>query len=405
MFTMTLTKRLLFVLALSVMTGAQAALPPQLTPPLDKLTIYSGAAITMGASSMVGGNIMVEAAATLGASTIVGGYIVSGAAVTLGATAIVGGYIEARDAGTIGADSTIGGYLTTGDAATLGANTIDGNIMVDGDLKAGAAILVGTKAVITGNLRSGAAASADLGADAIVGGNATAGTALTLGADTVVNGHAQAGTGAVALGVDAAIAGNARAGTSVTLAAGASVGGNITPGSIEQFTNDPKEPIDDQSPQLSQLQAELAAMVAPAANQLPTAMTVSTTLEPGIYHATAMTTTAGITITFYGDGTGVNSHWLINSDSFLAFGASTIIELKNTGPKSTITWNSGSYTEVGASAKLMGTFFAGSYILTGASTTLERTGGVCGGLLSNTGAVTLGASNIIGAYDCTSSLV
>jgi predicted acyltransferase (DUF342 family) len=402
---MTLAQRLLFVLALSVMAGAQAALPPQLTPPQDKLTIYSGAAITMGASSMVGGNIMVEAAATLGASTIVGGYIVSGAAVTLGATASVGGYIEARDAGTIGADSTIGGYLTTGDAATLGANTIDGNIMVDGDLKAGAAILVGTKAVITGNLRSGAAASANLGADAIVGGNATAGTALTLGADTIVSGHAQAGTGAVALGVDAAIAGNARAGTSVTLAAGASVGGNITPGSIEQFTNAPKEPIDDQSPQLLQLQAELAAMVAPAANQLPTAMTVSTTLEPGIYHATAMTTTAGIIVTFYGDGTGIDSHWLINSDSFLAFGASTIIELKNAGPKSTITWNSGSYIEVGASAELRGTFFAGSYILTGASTTLERTGGNCGGLFTNTGAVTLGASNIIGAYDCTSGSV
>jgi hypothetical protein len=401
---MTLAKRLLFVLTLSFMTGAQAALPPQLAPPLDGLTIYSGAAITMGASSMVGGNIMVEAAATLGASTIVGGYIVSGAAVTLGATASVGGYIEARNAGTIGADSTIGGYLTTGDAATLGANTIDGNIMVDGNLTAGAAILVGTEAVITGNLRSGAAASADLGADAIVGGNAAAGTALTLGADVIVSGHAQAGTGAVALGVDAVVAGNARAGTNVTLAAGASVGGDITPGSIEQFTNHPKEPIDDQSPQLSQLQAELAAMIAPATNQLPTAMTINTTLEPGIYHATAMTTTAGITVTFYGDGTGVNSHWLINSDSFLAFGASTIIELKNTGPKSTITWNSGSYIEVGASAKLMGTFFAGSYILTGASTTLERTGGVCGGLFTNTGAVTLGASNIIGAYDCSSSL-
>jgi predicted acyltransferase (DUF342 family) len=402
---MTLAKRLLFVLALSFMTGAQAALPPQLATPLDGLTIYSGAAITMGASSMVGGNIMVEAAATLGASSIVGGYIVSGAAVTLGATASVGGYIEARNAGTIGADSTVGGYLTTGDAATLGANTIDGNIMVNGNLTAGAAILVGTEAVITGNLRSGAAASVDLGADAIVGGNATAGTALTLGANVIVSGHVQAGTGAVVVGVDSVVAGNARAGTNVTLAAGASVGGDITFGSIEQFTNDPKEPIDDQSHQLSQLQAELAAMIAPAANQLPTAMTINTTLEPGIYHATAMTTTAGITVTFYGDGTGVNSHWLINSDSFLAFGASTIIELKNTGPKSTITWNSGSYTEVGASAKLMGTFFAGSYILTGASTTLERTGGVCGGLFTNTGAVTLGASNIIGAYDCTSNLV
>jgi WD40 repeat protein len=59
----------------------------------------------------------------------------------------------------------------------------------------------------------------------------------------------------------------------------------------------------------------------------------------------------------------------------------------------------------GASAELSGTFVAGSYILTGASTTPEQTGGVYGGLFTNTGAVTLGASNIIGAYDCTSSLV
>jgi predicted acyltransferase (DUF342 family) len=397
---MTLAKRLLFILVLPVITGAQAALPPQLAPPLDELTIYSGAAITMGASSFVGGNIMVEAAATLGASTIVGGYIVSGAAVTLGATASVGGYITARDAGTIGADSTIGGSLTTGDAATLGANTIDGNIMVDGDLTAGAAILVGTKAVITGNLHSGAAASVDLGADAIVGGSAIAGTALTLGADAIVSGHAQAGTGAVALGVDAAVAGNARAGTSVTLAAGASVGGNITPGSIEQFTNDPKEPIDDQSPQLLQLQAELAAMIAPATNQLPTAMTISTTLTKGVYHTTAITTTAGITLTF--DGEGVEGHWLINSDSFIAFGASTIIKLLNVTDNSTITWNAGSYTEVGASAELVGTFFAGSYILTGASTELKGISD-CGGMFTTTGAVTLGASNIIGTDGCADS--
>jgi predicted acyltransferase (DUF342 family) len=396
---MTLAKRLLFILALSVMAGAQAALPPQLEPPLDELTIYSGAAITMGASSIVSGNIMVEAAATLGASSIVSGFIVSGAAVTLGATASVGGYIEARDAGTIGADSTIGGYLKTGDAAPLGANTIDGNIMVDGDLTAGAAILVGTKAVITGNLRSGAAASADLGADGIVGGSATAGTALTLGADVIVSGHAQAGTGAVALGVNAAVAGNARAGTSVTLAAGASVGGNITPGSIEQFTNDPKEPIDDQSPQILQLQTELAAMVAPAANQLPASMTVSTTLKKGVYHTTAITTTAGITLTF--DGEGVEGHWLINSDSFIAFGASTKIKLLNVTDNSTITWNAGSYTEVGASAELKGTFFAGSYILTGESTKLEGIGGDCGGMFTATGAVTFGASNLIGSPGCT----
>ncbi|AZG71844.1 DUF6701 domain-containing protein [Shewanella livingstonensis] len=382
------------------MSSAQADLPPQLEPPLDNLTIYSGAAITMGASSIVGGNIQVKAAATLGASTSVSGYIVAGAAVTLGASAKVGGYIEARDAGTIGADSTIGGHLTTGDAATLGANTIDGNIMVGGDLTAGAAILVGTKAVISGNLRSGAAASADLGADAIVGGNATAGTALTLGANVDISGNIQAGTGAVSLGVDAKVIGNARAGTSVTLAAGASVGGVISENNIELFTNEPKEPIDDQTLKLAVVQAELAAMIAPLGNQLPASMTSSTTLKKGVYHATALTTTAGITITL--DGEGVDGHWLINSDTFIAFGASTKIVLKNVTANSTITWNALSYTSVGASADLIGKFFAFSYILTGEFTTLKGIGTGCGGMFTNTGAVTLGASNIIGSVGCTS---
>jgi predicted acyltransferase (DUF342 family) len=388
----------LFIQILCAVPRVQAELPPQLEPPLDNLMIYSGAAITMGEFSAVGGNIQVNAAATLGASTVVGGSIIAGAAVTLGASAQVSGSVAARDAGTIGADSTIGGDLTTGDAATLGANTIDGNIMVDGDLTAGAAILVGTRAVITGNLRSGAAASANLGANAIVGGNAQAGTALTFGADTVVEGSVQAGTGAVALGVNAAVAGDATAGTSITLAAGATVGGDQFPLTIQQFTNEPKAPIDDQRIQLLLLQAELELMLAPVENQLFPAMTVIRTLKKGVYHAAALTTTAGITLTF--DGEGVEGHWLINVDSFLAFGASTKMILKDVTPGSTITWNALGYTEVGAGAELIGSFFAGSYILTGAGTKLTGVGNRCGGFFANTGAVTLGASNQIGTVGC-----
>jgi MSHA biogenesis protein MshQ len=395
---MTYTKQGLFILLLFVVSSAQAELPPQLSPPLDNLTIYSSAAITMGASSIVGGNIQVEAAATIGASSTVSGHLIAGAAVTLDATVKIGGFVEARDAGTIGADSTVAGHFTTGDAATLGATTIDDNIIVGGDLTAGAAILVGTKAVIGGNVRSGASASTDFGANAVINGNATAGTALTLGADVVIGGNAQAGSGAIALGVSSAVAGNARAGTSVTLADGATVGGTITQGSIEQFTNPDKEDIDDQSPQVAAIQAALAAMQAPEANQLTTSMTVSTTLKKGVYHTTALTTTAGITIIF--DGEGVDGHWLINSDSFVAFGASTVIELLNVTPNSTITWNAGGYISAGASVNLVGSFFAGSYILTGASTTLEGVSDSCGGLFTTTGAVTLGASNLIGTVGC-----
>jgi len=398
---MTYPKQYLFILLLFVVSSAQAELPPQFPPPLDNLTIYSSAAVTMGASSIVGGNIQVEAAATIGASSTVSGHLIAGAAATLGATVKIGGFVEARDAGTIGADSTVGGHLTTGDAATLGATTIDGNIIVGGDLTAGAAILVGTKAIIGGNVRSGASASTDFGANTIVNGNATAGTVLTLGADVVIRDNVQAGTGAIALGVNAAVAGNARAGTSVTLAAGATVGGTITEGSIEQFTNAPKEDIDDQSPQVAAIQADLAAMQAPAENKLPTAMTVSTTFKKGVYHTTALTTTAGITMTF--DGEGVDGHWLINSDSFVAFGASTVIKLLDVTPNSTITWNAAGYISAGASVNLVGTFFAGSYILTGEFTTLKGVSDSCGGFFTTTGAVTLGASNLIGTIGCTAT--
>jgi len=103
------------------------------------------------------------------------------------------------------------------------------------------------------------------------------------------------------------------------------------------------------------------------------------------------------TLTF--DGGGVDSHWLINSDSYITFGASTNIVLKNVTPNSTITWNAKGYTSVGASANLIGTFLAGTYISTGANTTLRGIGGACGGLYA-TGYVTLGADNSIGAAGC-----
>jgi len=353
------TKQFLFICLSFAVLSVQAALPPQLEAPLDNLTIYSGAAITMGAISNVSGNIQAEAAATLCSGSnvsasnqvvagtahcggsIVSGYIVSGGAVVLGEYTHVGDYIVAREDGTIGADSTIVGNLTIGVSATLGATTIDGDIMVGGDLTAGTTIVIGAKAVV---------------------------------------------------------AGNARAGTSVTLAEGATVVGSIIENSKQEFENDRKEPIDDQSPQLLQLQADLAAMEAPTANQLPATITENTTFKKGIYHTTDITTSVGITITF--DGEGEDGHWLINSDSFIAFGANTKMVLKDVTPNSTITWNAGSYANSGEGAELLGTFFAGSYISTGQNTILKGIGDACGGMFTSAGAVTLGVRNIIGTTGC-----
>jgi serine acetyltransferase len=398
---MTYTKQCLFIPLLFVVSSAQAELPPELPSPLNNLTIYSAAAITMGAGSIVRGNIQVNAGVGIGADSTVTGHIIAGAAVTLGATVKIGSFVEARDAGTIGANSTVAGHFTTGEALTLGATSIANskNIMVDGDVTAGGAIEGGTYARINGDVSSVAAVT--LGANTSIEGDVTAGAALTIGADVLIEGNTQAGSGAISLGAGAKVTDDARAGTSVT---GGTVGGTITEGSPEQFTRTPKDPIDDQSPQVADIQADLTAMPAmpaPAANQLPTSMTASTTFTKGVYHTTALTTTAGITMTF--DGEDEDGHWLINSDEFIAFGANTVIKLVNVTPDSTITWNAGGYISAGADVDLVGSFFAGSYIITGVSTTLKGVSDSCGGFFTKTGAVTLGATNSIGTIGCTAT--
>ncbi|MFT6916829.1 MAG: putative acyltransferase (DUF342 family) [Motiliproteus sp.] len=395
---MKLTRQLLFIPLLCVVSSAQADLPPQLTGALGNVVIYSGAAIDVGTGSAVGGNIQVNAAGRFGVGADLGGHIVTGDYVTIGASAKVVSYVTARNAGTVGADATIGGYFTVGDILKLEGTTVVGNIMVGGDVKAGGSIFLGGNSVVSGHLRSGAGAATTLGADSIVVGNVTAGTALTLNERARVGGHAQAGTSAMKLIDNAIVNGSARAGTTITLSAGAKIVGEKTEESIETFTNDPKEPIDDQSPQVAQVQADLAEMAAPVQNQLPASILASKTLIKGVYHATAITTTSAVILTF--DGEGVEGHWLINSDSFISFGAETKIVLKDVIPGSTITWNAGSYTFAGERSDLIGTFFAGTYILTGVDATLKGIGGECGGLFTNTGGVTLGATNTIGPRGC-----
>ena len=348
------TSQYFLFLIFFVCSNAKADLPPKLDPPLDSLTVYSGAAVVMGINSIINGNV------------------------------------QAMAAGNIGANTTIGGNLHTAASVTLSASA-----KINGDLTAGAAISVGKKSVIIGNLTSGSLGSTDIGEDAIIGGNAQAGTALTLGENTTIGGNVQAGIGALTLGINAKVIGDATAGTTITLGTGATVGGTTTQRSPTLLIN---APIEDQRIQLEKIKANLAAIQAPSTNELPTAMTLDTKLDAGIYHATALSITAGITITF--DGKGQKGHWLINSDSFFDFAANTTMVLLNVTADSTITWNAASYTATGENASIIGTFFASSYILTGQNTMLEGIGDACGGLFTTTGAVTLGASNIIGALNC-----
>jgi predicted acyltransferase (DUF342 family) len=392
---MKVAQHILLMSILTAASNAQATMP-LLDSALNSQTVYSGAAITLGAGSSVGGNLQAVAAATLGANAEIGINLVAGAAVTLGAGAKVGGNVAARDAGTLGADATVGGNFVTGDAATLGATVIEGNIMVGGDLTARGAVFVGRQSVVSGDLTSGSVTPVELGALARVGGSAKAGTALTLGDSAVVVENATAATGPLTLGANSTVSGDVMAGTSITIAADASVGGATTSGYATPFTTDPRGEIDNQKGQINRAQVALRRM---GGSSLATTMTTDTVLTGGIYHATALTTTAGITITLDDEGQG--NAFVFNIDGYLAFGASTTIKVINSTPDTTVIWNTGGYTTIGADSIVIGTILAGSYVTTGAGTTLTGIDDACGAVFTTVAAVTLGADNIMGAPGCT----
>jgi hypothetical protein len=285
---------------------------------------------------------------------------------------------------------------------------------------------------IGGNLRSGAAASADLGASAEVGGSATAGTALTLGADAKVgpetttigctNGNGQdfialAGTGAIALGERAKVFGSAQAGTIITVPASAEIVGCVESNVTVPIATTLKGVVDNKNDDVAQKQKDLRDAInpTPLTHTLAASQAVSTSLTSGVYHATALTTTAGITLTFEGTGHPTEpEHWLINVDTFIDFGANLTMKRVNVNPGSTITFNAGGYTAIGAGSKILGTIYAGTYITTGANVMLngipkkddEEFGdgeerATCGGMFTASGAIILGASNTIGSIGCT----
>jgi hypothetical protein len=357
-------KQIIFIPMLSLAVSAQATAttdPPLLEAELNNQTIYSGAAISTGAGSIVGGNLQSVAATTLGAQTVVGANVEAGAAITLGASAKVGEDVTAYEAITLGAYSRVGGNLKSRAAAELGAH-----------------------AVVSGDVIS--EASVTLGDTASSGGS---------------SGKVVAGIGAVVLGAHSTVF-NVRAGTSITKSASAFINGNgydTTPSVVNVSA------VENRKEQLDKAQLALRSMT--TTHPYATTITVDTRLVPGVYHAPGLTTTAGITLTLVGSdpadpaAPSAPAAWVFNIDSYLSFGANLTMKLENVHPDSTIIWNTGGYTFVGAGSNLIGAILAGTYVTTGAGTKLAGIDGACGGILTITGAVTLGANNTMGGENCT----
>ena len=362
--------------------------------------IYSGAAITMGAHSKIFGNIQSVAAASLGEAAELHGSLSAGAAVTLDK----GGLVL--------------GNITAGEAATIGASSD-----VIGDLTAVSSVFIGAESVIGGNLKSDG--DAKLGAGAQVVRNVTAGTSVTLGAhalvgedrenreyreyceygeygEYVLTGNVQAFTGPIVLGLNAVVTGEAKAGTIISRGMNAKVYCKEYQyyNDPEGSTNEANDPLATKKDELTQKQIELADIFVQTYNELTTTIDTSREFYPGVYHASELTTTAGITLTFLGSGYGEPDEWLINIDTYLSFGAHLTIELVDVAPGSTIVFNAGSYTTIGANSSLIGTILAGTYITTGENTTITGIYGDCGGMFATNEAITLGAGSTVGSYGC-----
>jgi cytoskeletal protein CcmA (bactofilin family) len=301
----------------------------------------------------------------------------------------VHGDLEVVAAATLGAGSTVGGNLVTGGALTLGAgDEVGGNVI------SGAAILVGTNSTIKGNLTS--LSTVGLGAQVSVEGAVTAVTSLTLGAS------AKIGSTAIT---------EHWAGTTATIPGTATVnGGNgqINEGAVfdKNKTDAIKDSIANRKVQLTEYQKNMSKEK--SIHDLPVTIVKDRTLTPGVYHATALTTAAGITLTFGAADNGAvktDAEWIINVDTFISLGENLKMVFA-TGWNGTIIFNSGSHIAIGAGSELIGTMFANTDITTGAGMKLKGEAGtgsgtLCGGLFSTNGAITLGAGNEIGSDNCT----
>jgi len=296
------------------------------------------------------------------------------------------------------ADSLLGPDLLGYSAIAGAAMTIEANAIVSDDLGANAAASIGA-GTDTADIYAGAAvaigdssniANIYAGDAAGIAANATAGN-IYAGAAVVVG----AGGGAADIYSGAAVSLGAGASAGDVYAVGAitGVGANSTTASFDtsDSINAYKETLNIANA-LEQIETAQATLL-----ELESDFALPTTLgayafEPGVYGGSALTITAGATITLDGNGEE-NPFWVFNLSGALSAGAGSIFEITNAGGGASVIWNIGGAATLGAQASFIGTVFSYGAITGGAGSVIS-----CGNLFS-LGAIGIGSltsTNCIG---------
>lgn len=316
---------------------------------------------------------------------------------TTGANSTVWGSVSSGDVATTGANSTVSGDMTSVNASNVGGDLAKG-AKVGGNINSGGVTTTGNSAVVAGSITSSGAAT--IGANAKVGANLVAGGVTTTGDTATVAGYVQSG-GATTIGAHSTVAGDVGHVGALTVSAnGASIGSQslLTGAPVDASWKAGLSATETKDAQLvADTQTYLTAFGLGAA--LSTTMTTSMTLTAGVYSAANFSTTAGTTLTLDGKGLD-NQTWIFNITDYLVTGASSTIKLINAGVGSSIFWNTGGYTSLGASSLFQGNIFAKTYVSVGASTTVIGDGRSCGGVYSATSYISTGDGSVIGGEGC-----
>lgn len=279
------------------------------------------------------------------------------------------------------------------------AATVLGSELLSFSVLAGEYAVTGAGSTVTGNV--GAASYITTAANSFGFGSNYAGSYIATGANFISTGsnysgsYITTGAGSSSTGSNFAvgyieIGGNSVNGGSNYSSSYISPGlGSTSLGNYAYSSVSYTSPVNNALSQLTDAQNSLKLMT--ATTTLAATMSGPQTLFAGVYNATALTTAASTHITLDGQGAS-NPLWLFNINTYLSTGASTFIDIINSGPGAQVIWNTGGYASFGASTKVIGTVLAGSYISTGANTT--------SGTLLAAGYVTLGANGNVSCLSC-----
>ena len=304
--------------------------------------------------------------------------------------------VSAADGTKTSVQVTING---TNDAAKVSVTGVSVASNFSGvSIYAGTYLSTGDSSIVTGDIMTGGYTST--GAGGKVDGNIFSGTYATTGAISAITGAAATVSGSVlsgsyvTTGASSTISGAVAAVGPITLGSGSTQ--EVLPAALmaAEQTVDLQRVVD----------AQAAFRAMGSGTELAATMNgTATQLVAGVYSAASLTTAADTILTLDGKGLA-NQTWVFNIADILAFGAGTKIVLINEGEGASVIWNSvAGYATIGASAHILGTIFAYTYISAGADVNVSGPNGSNGGLFSQTGYITLGAGTKVGVVGNTAA--